>query len=216
MYTIKEDIFSAIKNEIYTGNEKLFEILKHRMENLNQNNYLSSIEFIKIAFSSHLIEDLEFLISLSGNKIFKIRHAIIIIRDVLEQTIEFIYLLKNSKIISEYLGSSIELDEDDFDLDDKTNLVEAMSQFGQSRYSGGRKTVSKMAEDINEKNPKQDRLSLYQMYKILSEMGHNSYFQAFLEDVGEVESGERETALTEEQITYLMWIIDAFMSAYRK
>lgn len=203
MYTIKDEIFNELKKEIEDKNKIFFATLKEKKQILN------TIEFIKIAFSETLLEDLDFLMTISGEEMFKVRHANVIVRDLLEQTIEFIYLTKHPELISDYMGENLDLNEDE------TDLVEARMQFGKKRYTDGRKSISKMAEDINEKTHKEDRLSLYEIYRILSEDAHNSYYQSILDDIEQLETKASDSALTQEQMTYLMLIIDAFMKAYR-
>lgn len=216
MYTVNDDVYAELKNEINAGNEKLLKKLNNREKEDDNSNFLNSVEFIKISFSTNLLDDLEFLMLLSGNDIFKVRHANSIIRTMLEQTIEFIYLLKRPEKIVAYLGSNIEVPNDSIEIDDDTNLVDAMSQFGQRRYDEGKKNIFLMATDIDEIEGKKDRLALYEIYRILSENDHNAYFQSILDEIDILENGEQLIALEEVQVTYIMLIINAFMSAYRR
>lgn len=202
---IKEDVLTLIKKEIQENNQILLQKL------IKRKNILNTLEFIKISFSTNLLEDIDFLNVLSGNDIFKIRHANIIIRDFLEQVIEFIYITKHPEIIEDFIGTNININEIDF----QSNLVEGMLHFGKKRYVHGRKSIAKMADDINQKITTDNKLSLYDMYRILSEQCHNSYFNAILDDVGEYETGKNDRALTEEQVTYIILIIDYFLKAYR-
>lgn len=215
MYTIIEAIYQELNNEINVKNKKLLEILKEKIEKADCTSILSTVEFIKISFSSNLLEDLELLMQLNGDEIFKIRHANSVIRTMLEQTIECIYLLKNPEQITTYLGDNIELSNDDVEIDDETNLIKSLLQFGQRRFVGGRKSVSSMALDINEKESKEDRLSLYEIYRLLSERDHNSLFESILDDIGMIEYNLKPIALEEIQVMYIMTIVDVFMIAYR-
>ncbi len=204
-FNINEDVLSSMEKEIQENNQFLLQKLENGV------NTLGTIEFIKIAFSENLLDDIKFLNELSGKDIFKIRHASIIIRDLLEQVIEFIFLMKNPEVIDDYIGSNINIDE----IDSQRNPVDGLSYFGKKRYKTDRKSISQMADDINQKNTTNNRLSLYDIYRILSEQCHNSYFNSILDDVGEVETGERDHALTEDQATYIIIIIDEFLKAYR-
>lgn len=204
-FVIRQDILENLKKEIGDINKTLFDKLQ------NSPNYLYSTEFLKISCSENFLDDIEFLNEMSGTPNFKVRYANMIIRDVLEQVIEFIYLLKYPELIEQFMGGNIETD--DFD---KDKLIEEYLQFGGKRYTGGRKTISKMASSINEKVSVDDTLSLYDIYRILSEQCHNSYFLSNLDDIDEAETGKRTVALTDEQLTYLMIIIGRFMEAYRK
>lgn len=51
-------------------------------------NLLQSTEYIKFSFSKHLLEDINFLTTLSGGEIFKPKQAYMILRDMLEKVIE--------------------------------------------------------------------------------------------------------------------------------
>ena len=135
----------------------------------------------------------------------------LLIRDVLEQVIEFIYLLKHTDLIEQFFGANINTG----DLDEE-NLIDEYLHFGGKRYNGGRKRVFQMASSINENASVDNTLSLYDIYRILSEQCHNSYFLSTLDDIEEIETNKKAVALTEEQLTYLMIIISRFMEAYRK
>ena len=202
---IKSDILENLKQEISNINKTLLSKIK------KQTDFLYSTEFIKITYSENLIEDIDFLNEMSGSPNFKVRYANMIIRDVLEQVIEFIYLLEHTDLIEQFLGANINT----VDLDEE-NLIDEYLQFGGKRYNGGRKRVSQMASSINENTSVDNTLSLYDIYRILSEQCHNSYFLSTLDDIEEIETNKKAVALTEEQLTYLMIIISRFMEAYRK
>ena len=76
-----------LKIIIEDKNKKLYAKLKG-------DSILDTTEYVKILFSENILEDIEFLSSLNGKTIFKVRHANAVIRNMLEQTIEFMYLLK--------------------------------------------------------------------------------------------------------------------------
>ena len=50
---------------------------------------------------SYLLEDINFLTTLSGEEIFKPRYAYMVLRDMVEQVIEFIYLMKHPDLIAD-------------------------------------------------------------------------------------------------------------------
>ena len=95
-----------------------------------KDDFLYSVEFIKIAF-------IEFLNTLSGQPLFKARHANIILRDMLEQVIEFIYLMKHTELITEYMGVNV-----DTSKITTRNPIKCIHKLGSKRYSGGRKSVN--------------------------------------------------------------------------
>lgn len=73
-----------------------------------------------------------------------------------------------------------------------------------------------MAKDIGEKESSSNRMTLYDMYQLLSEACHNSYFFAGLDVIETVETGKEFVALSEAQVQHLMIIIGSFMEAYRE
>lgn len=201
---IKDDLFKSLEKEITSGNQQLLNTLRGKSQ------ILYSVEHIKISFSENLLDDVYFLINLSGQPFFKARHANLILRDMLEQVIEFIYLMKHPELIKDYLGDNIDIDKLNFQ-----DSISAMHELGSKRFPKGRTSVSKMAQDIGEKGTFQDRLSLYKIYEILSEECHNSYFFAAMDDIEIIETKEQISALTENQYMYMITILDCFMEKYR-
>lgn len=204
-FQITDNFFEGLENEISSINQQLLNSMK------GKDDVLCSVEFIKIAFSENLLDDVDFLNKSSGQSIFKARHANIILRDMLEQVIEFIYLMKHTELITDYMGFNV----------DTTRLtthnpIKGIHKLGGKRFSGGRKSVSEMAQDINEKRSSQNDISLYELYQLLSEECHNSYFFTNLDDVEEVETGKKTLALTEEQDQYIVIIVGRFMETYRQ
>jgi len=206
VYDIKPDVLESLCGEIVSINKMLIDRALEREDNI-----LFSIEYIKFSFSKHLLEDINFLTTLSGMEMFKPRHAYMILRDMLEQVIEFIYLMKHSELIAEFMGDKI-----DNSKISKNNPIKSTHRLGNERYSGGRKSVSEMAKDIGEKTPSENQPALYDIYQLLSEECHNSYFFSNLDSLSETEDGEEKLALTEEQAQYLMIIIGRFMEVYRQ
>lgn len=203
-FSIKEENLTSLEKEIQENNHNFLEKIK------NGQGIMDTVEFIKISFSKNLLEDIKFLNELSGSDNFKIRHADMIIRGLLEQVIEFIYLMKHPEMISDYMGNNLDIDK----VDAQNNPIESLLYFGEKRYTGRRKSISAMAKDIKEKKST-NKLSLYDMYRILSEQCHSSYYNAIMDDVGEYETGESNNALTEEQTSYIVLIIDRFLQKYR-
>lgn len=204
-YQIKKEILDALTAEISNNNAKLLETLEGKTEILN------TVEFIKILYSDNLLEDIELINKMSGNELFKLRHANIIMRDMLEQVIEFIYLMKHPEIISEYFGANV-----DTSKISSNNPLKGMHKLGNERFVSGRKTVSAMAQEINEKKSNTNQLALYELYQLLSEECHNSYFFASLDGCEEVATGTEILPLSEYQVQNIVIIIDRFMEVYRK
>ena len=176
-----------------------------------KDDFLCSVKFFKIAFSENLLDDVYFLNKSSVQSIFKARHANIILRNMLEQVIEFIYLMKHTELITCYLGVN-------FDTTKLTtrNPIKGIHKLGSKRFGDGRKSVSEMAQDINEKISSKNDIQLYDLYQLLSEECHNSYFFTNLDDFEEVETGKKTLALTEEQAQYIVIIVGRFMETYQQ
>lgn len=208
-YCIKTDILRDLKDEINSINAALWASLKERTDAPSTGEFLCSEEFLKISFSSNILEDITLLDTLSGNPLFKIRHGNMIIRDMVEQVIEFIYLIKNKHLITEYMGMNVA------DNSSLLNPIKAFRKLTSDRFSGGRKKVAEMAKDIGEKKSREGNLTLYELYQILSEECHNSYYLSNLDIIQEIETREEPMALTKEQVQNLIIVIDRFMNVFR-
>ena len=169
--------------------------------------------WVKTNFIKHFTEDVFFLNDYSEDNSFSRRYGNLIIRDMLEQLIEFLYLLKNPHLSEEYLGLAIKFDE----LNRKTSLVNKEKLFGNERYnskSTGRPSVSDMAKDIGEKSSADGSLTLYKLYQILSERCHNAYFSSLLDDVNKVHASISACGLDEGQITEVLIMAAIVLSEY--
>ena len=67
--------------------------------------------WVKMNFIKHFTEDVQFLNNHSEDDTFLRRHENLIIRDMLEQLIEFLYLLKKPHLAESYLGLTIDFAE---------------------------------------------------------------------------------------------------------
>jgi len=155
--------------------------------------------WVKMNFIKHFTEDVFFLNNHSEDETFSRRNGNLIIRNMLEQLIEFLYLLKNPHDAEEYLGLTINFEE----LNRKQSIVKKEELFGEKRYNKNknkRPTISEMAQDIGEKSSNNTNLTLYKLYQILSEQCHNSYFSSLLDDVNEVHHSIPNSGLSDNQI----------------
>lgn len=118
--------------------------------------------------------------------------------------------MKHNEMIAEYVGANIDISKLS-----TTNTIKGLHKLGSNRYKNGRKSVSEMAQDINEKSNTSNRPTLYRLYQLLSEESHNSYFFTSLNDVEEIETGKEILILSEEQARDLMIIVERFMETYR-
>lgn len=203
---MEKTFLKEVEESIQTKNNDLIEIFKNEEKSLN------SPEWIKIVFSSNLLEDINFLEAMSSQEFFKCRYADLIIRNLSEQVIEFIYLMENPEKIQDYIGEHANVPENPAEIMTE-NIVENFRLLGSRRYSNGRLSVSKMADEINEKTSVDGELSLYDIYILLSEECHNSYFFSILDDL---DSENQPLAMTDTQDTYLTIIIGRFLECYLK
>ena len=141
-----------------------------------------NICLIKVNFIKSFTEDVLFLSEHTEDDKFYQKYGDLIIRDMLEQLIELLYLLKNPNHIEEYLGLTINPEE----LKGEKSVVKIGEMLGKKRYNNGlkeRPSVHRMAKDIGEAEVTDGNLTLYGLYKIFSERCHNTYFLSYLEDV---------------------------------
>ncbi len=197
------EFLDDIYDEINTTNNEMFEFLKSKPK---RKQILCTTTFLKIAFSSNILEDITLLNALDGNSLFKKRHANLIIRQMVEQVVEFCYLMQNQHLIKEYMGMNIPLKKL------PSNPEKALTYFSSKRFSNGRRPISKMAHDIGEKGSD----GLYGIYSILSEETHNAYFHANGDMLDEIETGKEPLALTKLQISFITIVLCRFMEAYRE
>ena len=158
--------------------------------------------WVKTNFIKHFTEDVLFLNDHSEDETFSQRNGNLIIRNMLEQLIEFLYLMKNPHHAEEYLGLTIDLNE----FERKSSLVKKQELFGKKRYNkdgNSRLSVSEMAKEIGEKSSNNENLTLYKLYQILSKQCHNSYFSSLLDDVNKVNHSIPNGGLNESQIRCL-------------
>ena len=210
MFTIDINRINAYEKEIEDTNTKLYDLI-----NKGEVANLESVEFLKIVHSGILLEDLKFLCKHSGEQDFECRYADAILRNMVDQVIEFIYLVQNPTLIPNYMSKNY-AENPPKENDTAQELISKFKSLSGSRFGSKRKNVADMAAAINEKESVTDRLSLYDMFTIFSETNHNSYFIKIISMVGATETDEEETALTEFQANQLCILFERFMKEYRK
>lgn len=137
-------------------------------------------------------------------------YSYLIMRNMLEQLIEFLYVKKNPYLVDEYLGLKIDLNA----LQQKHTPVEGERRFGKERYVDNRLSIAKMTENIGERNTTNGALSLYDVYCILSEKCHNSYFDPLLKDFNAASFNVPIVGLNDEQITLLYAMVAIVLAEY--
>ena len=167
---------------------------------------------VRMNFIKQFVEDVHFLSNHSEYESLSQRYGNLIIRDMLEQLIEFLYLQKKPERVNEYLGLTIDLEA----LGRKTSIIEKEKLFGDKRYLNVRPSVSEMAREIEEKNAGDGKLTLYKLYQIFSERCHNSYFSAFLDDINKSGSDAPVHGLSDSQGNDLHIMILYVLEAYGK
>lgn len=158
-----------------------------------------NFNLFRMNFIKKFSDDVMFLNDLSGKNDFYHRYGYLILRNMLEQFIEFLYVQKKRHLVDEYLGLKIDLDA----LREKHTPVEGERNFGKKRYTNNRPSVADMAKNIKEYKATVGTMTLYDTYCVLSERCHNSYFDSLLKDFNSVGTGVPNIGLNEEQITLL-------------
>ena len=201
MRKVDVSIIEALTKALDNSVQKHMQELGTEQENFN----LFRMHFIK-KFS----DDVMFLNDLSGVNDFYHRYGYLILRNMLEQLIEFLYVQKNKHLVDEYLGLKIDLDA----LKEKHNPVEGERCFGKKRYTNNRPTVADMAKDIKEYKATVGTMTLYDVYCVLSERCHNCYFDSFLKDINAINAGVPKIGLNEEQMMLLNTMIACALIEY--
>lgn len=187
---IDVSIIEALTKALERSEQQLVQTLRTEQENFS---------LFKMNFIKKFLDDVMFLNDLSGRNDFYHRYGYLILRNMLEQLIEFLYVRKNEHLVDEYLGLKINLDA----FNEKLTPVEGERRFGQKRYTNNRQSVADMARDIKEYKETVGIMTLYDVYSILSEQCHNSYFDSLLRDFNAVGTGRPNIGLAEEQLVLL-------------
>lgn len=164
------------------------------------------VSLFRMNFIKKFTDDVLFLNDHSGQNDFHVRYANFILRNMVEQVIEFLYISKNTKLVDEYLGSEILKKKAAIEANGTT--AEALKTYGEKRFATRRERIAQMAEDINERYATQENcLTLYDVFTVLSDRTHNSYFSSLLDDFAKEFSDDHYIGLTVEQARYLNILI---------
>lgn len=155
---------------------------QEKLESVSCDEKQESEMFLSYVIMRGVAEDLEeFLDLLSTDS--KPRYQHFIIRNITEHVIEYMYLMNNKELIAEYFGSKVELDADV----DMKHISEEYKNLGQNRYTSKRMSVNAMAVAIGEKHSEDGVPGLYDIFSIISENCHNSYFHAVIDEMADDE-----------------------------
>lgn len=179
---------------------------KYRQMLVNSALPLDSKEMLSFIVSECLMEDIETIDKLESNG-FSRRYIDFVIRNMTEQVIEYLYIMKHPQMIGEYFGNNLP---DDWK---GTNLFNGMKRTGKKRFKN-RPQVSTMAHNIGEKTSSDGNTSLYEIYSLKSEMEHHSYFNHSLDVMTVHCSGENSESKEELDYVYLLNILTKFIKVY--
>lgn len=199
------------QNEIFSDFENIVENTNKKLEANKPTIY--SKEYLSILISECLVEDINTIKFLKNNRLNN-RYVDSIIRNMTEQTIEYIYIMKNPELIPVYFGENLD---PDINMINERNMFDDLNKTGSDRFSKdqgtGRKPVAYMASKIGEKKNTADTISLYTIFKNKAELEHNSYFHSILYNIDEVEN--LNTIIDEDlDYTFLNTIIAKFSDVY--
>lgn len=154
--------------------------LKERVCEFSDSEKTKSKDFLDYVFSRGILDDVnEFLYMFKSGR--KVRYQEFVIRNMIEHTIEYLYLCKNTNLIPEYFGEKIK---ENVDVENVTrkNAAREYRKIGQGRYEKNRTSVKCMADGIGEGEAEKGIPCLYDMFCITSENCHNSYFQEIVDE----------------------------------
>ena len=197
-----EKYLKEIINSIQENNSSYLDTLRDFKSDI-----LSSEEFFKIQYGSIVSEDVELFLKIYKSKYISYRHALIILRSLVELIIEFKYLIHNPSYREKFIGDTEFKQSDKFSVND-------FKQLGSKRFKNGKISISKMAVDIGEKKDSDKKLSLYSIYIILSEQVHNLAFHDMMNTIGMLEEGEQTEKFVEDNEIFIVSILYSFMETY--
>lgn len=169
----------------------------------------ASKEVLASLVSQFIIEDIKLLLHLK-RKGFPQRHSDGIIRNICEQVIEFIYVIKKGQdLINEYFGDNL----NESEINSVKDPIKGLLKFGKARFKDSRKAVHEMAIEINEIKDTKHKLSLYRIFSLKSDAVHNAYFRSIMEEVVRLEEELEEDNENDIDYMHLIYIIEAFKKA---
>lgn len=172
----------------------------------NTGKEFATQETLSLWVSECLIEDINTIQHLKDSG-FSNRYIDAIIRNMCEQVIEYLYIMKHQELTPLYFGKNLKEE-----FDEQEDLFKIIKQTGQARFEK-RKPVKEMAEDIGECKSDDDKISLYDIFSVKAELEHNSYFHQIFDIVGEIEDEEDEETNSLDYM-FMIFILSAFLDVY--
>lgn len=127
------------------------------MDIKNTGKEFATQKVLSLWVSESLFEDIDTIQHLKENG-FSNRYTDAIIRNMCEQVIEYLYIMKHQELIPIYFGKNIKEK-----YDERGELFETFKQTGQARF-GKRKSVKEMVVDIGAWKSDDDKITLYDIF----------------------------------------------------
>lgn len=202
---MKESFLELYRNFVDNAKEKNVKIL---LDFKNTGKEFATQEMLSLWVSNCLIEDIDTIHRLKDSG-FSNRYIDAIIRNMCEQVIEYLYIMKHQELIPIYFGENLKEK-----YDEQEDLFKVFKQTGQARF-GKRKSVKEMAVDIGEYKSNDDKISLYDIFSIKAELEHNSYFHQIFDIIDKIEDSENESEEVDSlDYMFLIYILTAFLDVY--
>lgn len=198
---MKKDFYELYNNFAKRAEEKN-RYFRERLINLELS--FDSKEMLSLVVSEGLMEDIEVIEKLQKEE-FSNRYIDFIIRNMSEQVIEYLYIMKNPGLIKEYFGAKLD---DDWN---GKNSFDGLRRTGATRFED-RKKVGTMAKAIGEKKAVDGKIPLYEIFSLKAELEHHSYFHYMLDVL--YYSGNRSESKDELDYIFLRDILRAFIKVY--
>lgn len=204
MFNYTNILIQEIYDFQYNISEKNSQYL-NILNNKKDNNILDTKENLSIFISQQIVEDLNVILKLTSFNVNQ-RYIDYIIRGLVEQVIEYKYVLKNN-LINEYLGVTLAAENNISE--NISDIIKQFRNINGHRYL--KPNMMEMAKDIGESITQDEDSSLYGIFSIFSEQSHNSYYSEYLSyfDNKQVEKG-----LTYFQLNMICIIISKFLTTY--
>lgn len=133
------------------------------------------------------LEDIRCLTNMIIDDSIPFHFCALILRNILEQYIEFLYCQGNAEYMEKYFSINLAPNTKKLDAKDLESLVTALKKIcGEDRFGIGeankRMSISAMTKDLESGVDKKDQ-KLYQTYSLLADVCHNSYYVKYLDSV---------------------------------
>lgn len=184
-------------------------INQEALEKYEKSEFKDKKMFITSSFAENLLTDLKLIINLYNT--YEVRHIASIFKTSIEHIMLYGYLIKYPSEIDKYLGGNIKehiLKEDD-DL-----VKEFKKNIGQYRFR--REKIKGIARDIEEDKSIENKMCVYDAYRMLCDYAHDGYFMQILHQVGQNEVGEEQEKQNHELDLFILTGLNYFAQVVEK